>query len=195
MSRLKIALVANNIHFRGGMERYFAELATALCGDHEVHLFASEIDDVPRDKVTIHTVRTVKRPQLLLLLQYYWKSSNKLRSKDYDVVHTIGGITAKQNFVTAQYCQYAWGDTIHNVPGARNGITLYHEFMWRFGGFLEKRALTSNSTLRICANSKRTRSDLVRFYGCDPDKIDVIYNAVDAVRFNPANQRYRSQIR
>ena len=36
MSRLRIALVANHIHFRGGMERYCAELATALCADHDV---------------------------------------------------------------------------------------------------------------------------------------------------------------
>jgi glycosyltransferase involved in cell wall biosynthesis len=168
MTRLKIALVANNIHYRGGMERYCAELTNALCERHDMHLFASEIDDVPLDKVNIHRIATVKRPIFLLFLQYYWKSSRAVKIADFDIVHTIGGITARQNFVTAQYCQLAWGETIRTEPGASEGINLYHQFMWRMAGFFERRAVTSPSTLRISANSKRTRSDLVRFYGCNP---------------------------
>lgn len=195
MSRLKIALAANNIHFRGGMERYCAELATALSVSHDVHLFASEIDDVPKERLTLHPVVTVRKPILALFAQYYWKSSRQIKMRDYDVVHSIGGITAHQNFVTAQYCQHAWGDAIRQEPGAAEGITAYHQFMWRMTGFFEKRALTSPETLGISANSHRTRLDLEHFYGCDPAKISVIYNAVDSVRFSPAGTRFRRQIR
>ena len=195
MSRLRIALVANNIHFRGGMERYCAELATALSVSHDVHLFASEIDDVPKNRLTLHPVRTVSRPILALFAQYYWKSSRQIKMQDYDVVHSIGGITARQNFVTAQYCQHAWGDAIRREPGAADGISPYHQFMWRLTGFFEKRALTSPETLGISANSHRTRLDLERFYGCDPAKISVVYNAVDSVRFSPANVRFRLPVR
>ena len=195
MSRLKIALVANNIHFRGGMERYCAELATALSFQHDVHLFASEIDDVPKERLTLHPVVTVSRPIAALFAQYYWKSSRQIKMRDYDVVHSIGGITAHQNFVTAQYCQHAWGEAIRTEPGAADGISAYHQFMWRMTGFFEKRALTSPETLGISANSHRTRLDLEHFYGCDPAKISVVYNAVDSVRFNHANTRFRRQIR
>ena len=195
MSRLRIALVANNIHFRGGMERYCAELATALCRDHDVHLFASEIDNVPLDKVTLHPVRTVKKPVLALFAQYYWKSTRCINVKDYDIVHSIGGITARQNFVTAQYCQHAWGEAIRTRPGASEGINAYHQLMWRLTGYFEKRAVSSPDTLGISANSERTRADLQKFYGCDPAKIAVIYNAVDSVRFAPDNRRYRRAVR
>ena len=195
MSKLRIALVANNIHFRGGMERYCAELATALSAHHDVHLFASEIDDVPLNRVTIHPVITVKKPIIALFAQYYVKSSRAVRMQDFDVVHSIGGITAHQNFVTAQYCQHAWGDAIKREPGAAEGINTYHNFMWRMTGYFEKRAVTSPETLGISANSGRTRSDLEHYYGCDPAKIDVIYNAVDPVRFHPENRRCRSEIR
>ena len=195
MTRLRIALVANNIHFRGGMERYCAELATSLCENHDVHLFASEIDDVPKDRMTIHPVVTVKKPIIALFAQYYWKSSRLIKMRDYDVVHSIGGITAHQNFVTAQYCQYAWGDAIKREPGAAEGINAYHQFMWRMTGYFEKRALTALETIGISANSSRTRSDLEKFYRCNPAKIKVIHNAVDATRFNPSNIRHRQQIR
>ena len=195
MSRLRIALVANHIHFRGGMERYCAELATALCDQHDVHLFTCEADDVPRDKVTVHLVRTASKPFLALFAQFYWKTSRMIRMEDFDIVHTIGGITARQNIVTAQYCQAAWGDAIRREPGAREGINAYHQFMWQMTGYFERRAFTSPLTLGISANSERTRDDLVKFYGADAAKIQVIYNGVDSQRFSPANVQHRSAIR
>lgn len=195
MSRLRIALVANHIHFRGGMERYCAELATALCAGHDVHLFTCEADDVPLDKVTVHPVRTARKPFVALFAQFYRQTSRMIRMEDYDIVHTIGGITAHQNIVTAQYCQYAWGDAIRREPGAREGINAYHKFMWRMSGYFEKKAITSAETLGVSANSKRTGSDLVKFYGADPARIRVIYNGVDSERFTPANARHKSAIR
>lgn len=195
MSRLRIALVANHIHFRGGMERYCAELATALCTQHDVHLFTCEADNVPLDKVTVHPVRTRQKPFIALFAQFYQQTSRMIRLEDYDIVHTIGGITARQNIVTAQYCQYAWGDAIRREPGARQGINAYHQWMWRLTGYFEKRAYTSPDTLGISANSDRTRRDLVKFYGADPAKIQVIFNGVDAQRFTPDNARYRAEIR
>ena len=195
MSRLRIALVANHIHFRGGMERYCAELATALCTEHDVHLFTCEADDVPLDKVTVHPVRTAQKPFAALFAQFYWQTSRMIRMEDYDIVHTIGGITAHQNIVTAQYCQYAWGDAIRREPGAREGINAYHQFMWRMSGYFEKKAIASAQTLGISANSERTSGDLVKFYGANPAKIQVIYNGVDSDRFTPANVQHRSAIR
>ncbi len=195
MSNLRIAIVANNIHFRGGMERYCAELATSLCSDHDVHLFASEIDDVPFDKVTVHHVSTVKRPMLTLFLQFYFKSSRMIRAGNYDIVHTIGGITKKQNVVTAQYCQYAWGDVLNSQRGQIDGITPYHQFMWRFTGLFERSAISGNSTLAVSAVSNRTSNDLQRFYGCPAAKIRVIYNGVDPNRFHPRHRETRDSIR
>ena len=195
MTRLRIALVANHIHFRGGMERYCAELVNALCDRHDLHLFSCEVDDVPRDKVTVHPVRTIKKPFAALFAQFYWQTSRMIRMQDYDIVHTIGGITAQQNIVTAQYCQYAWGDAIRREPGAKEGITAYHQFMWRMTGYFEKRAFTSPQTLGISANSHRTQADLIKFYGANSEKIQVIYNGIDASRFTPTNSRFRQEIR
>ena len=195
MTRLRIALVANHIHFRGGMERYCAELVTALCDQHDIHLFTCEAADVPLDKVTVHLVPARQKPFLALFAQFYQQTSRMIRMEDFDIVHTIGGITARQNIVTAQYCQYAWGDAIQREPGARQGITAYHQFMWRLNGYFEKKAITSPLTLGISANSERTRDDLQHFYGADPAKIKVIYNGIDAARFSPENARYREAIR
>ncbi len=195
MSRLRIALVANHVHYRGGMERYCAELATALCDDHDVHLFTCEADDVPLDKLTVHPVRTVQRPFLALFAQFYRQTSRMIRLEDYDIVHTIGGITARQNVVTAQYCQAAWGDALRREPGAGEGVTAYHRLMWRVAGYFEKKAFTSPDTRGISANSCQTGADLVTFYGADPAKIQVIYNGVDAGRFTPGNARFRGEVR
>ena len=195
MSRLRIALVANHIHFRGGMERYCAEIAGRLCLDHDVHLFTCEASGVPTDKLTVHPVHIRQKPFLALFTQFYQKTSRLIRLADFDIVHTIGGITSHQNIVTAQYCQYAWGDAIRRDPGAKAGVTAYHQMMWRLTGYFEKRAYTSPETLGVSANSRRTEADLIKFYGADPAKIKVIYNGVDTDRFSPANARFRDQVR
>ncbi len=195
MSRLRIALVAHGIHFRGGMERYFAELARAFCKEHEVHLFTSECGDVPEDQVIIHPVPVASKPILVKFLQFYVRSSRILAKEDFDIVHTIGGITVRQNVVTAQYCQYAWGRAIAQEPGAAEGVTAYHQMMWRLTGFFEKQAVNSQHTKVVSANSSRTKEDLQICYGTDPSKINVIYNGVDPIRFTPENIRHRAATR
>ena len=195
MSRLRIALVAHGIHFRGGMERAFAELARDLCHEHDVHLFASEVGDVPTDHVTIHPISVREKPILVKFLQFYAKSSRMLQNENFDIVHTIGGITARQNMVTAQYCQAAWGHAISQEPGAAEGVTAYHRLMWRLTGYFEKQAVNSAHTQIVSANSERTKADLQKFYGTDPGKIHVVYNGIDPVRFTPENARYRADIR
>lgn len=195
MKRLRVALVANNIHFRGGMERYCAELVRSLCRDYEMHLFASEVDDVPLDRVTLHPIKAIKKPFLAFFLQYYVKSSRAVRFDDFDIVHSIGGITARQNVVTAQYCQYAWGDVLRREKSAAEGINAYHRFMWRLTGFFERRAVNDVRTQVVSAVSQATKSDLERFYGTDAGKISIIYNGVDAMRFSPENKLFRKEVR
>jgi UDP-glucose:(heptosyl)LPS alpha-1,3-glucosyltransferase len=193
--KLKVALVANNIHFRGGMERYCAELANYLSVDYDMHLFASVIDDVPLDRVTIHPVPTVERPIVTLFIQFYLRSTAALKGLDFDIIHTIGGITSSQNVITAQYCQYAWGDVLKKSGKSMRGITPYHHFMWRFAGFFERLAVQNKKTVAIIANSQKTANDLAKFYNVPESKLHVIYNGVDAKRFTPENKRFRSEIR
>ena len=192
---MRIALVAHGIHFRGGMERCFAELTRALCREHDVHVFASEVGDMPQGRVCIHPVPVRQKPIAAKFLQFYARSSRMLQREPFDIVHTIGGITASQNIVSAQYCQHAWGHAIACVPGASEGVTPYHRMMWRLTGYFEKRAVNSPQTQAVCANSCRTQADLVQFYGTNPDKIHVVYNGVDAARFTPKNCRFRRAVR
>lgn len=192
---MRIALVANNIHFRGGMERYCAEIVRHLCDRHELHLFATEVDDVPLDRVTVHPIPATPKPILAYFLQFYARASRAVRPQEFDIVHTIGGITSRQNVVTAQYCQYAWGDVLRREPEAREGLTAYHHFMWRLWGHYEKRAMTSPETRVISANSHTTSRDLQTFYGCPEKRVKVVYNGVDPDRFSPDKREKRSEVR
>lgn len=192
---MRIALVANNVHFRGGMERYCAEIVRGLASRHEFHLFSTEVDDVPMDRVTVHPIPAIRKPILLYFLQFYRQASRMVRPEDFDVVHSIGGITARQTMVTAQYCQYAWGDVLKREPAAGEGLTPYHHFMWRLWGHYEKRAVRHSETRLISANSERTSCDLQAFYGCPPERIRVIYNGVDPERFSPEKRRGREAVR
>jgi len=172
-----------------------AELSNALCDDHEVHLFAAEIDDVRRDKVTLHPVPVPMRPLAIKFLMFYQRSSAMIDFDNFDIVHSVGAITARQNVMTMPYCQYAWGDVIRRDRGKNHLTSPYHDFMWRYTGAFERRAVLSQNTCRIGAVSHRIGQELVEFYGCNPTKIKTIYNGIDPDRFHPRNATYRSEIR
>jgi UDP-glucose:(heptosyl)LPS alpha-1,3-glucosyltransferase len=194
MTKLRIAFVANNIHQHGGMERCASELVIRLAQTHEVHVFCDIAEGLP-SSIIHHRIQCIPKPFILFFIEFYIKSSRAVNPKDFDVVQTIGGISAYQNFVASHYCQYAWGNVINTIHGASDGINLYHRFMWKLGGYFEKKAITSPDTKGISACSRTIKEDLVRYYGVSSQKIDVIYNAVDSIKFNPINKSMRLQIR
>lgn len=48
---------------------------------------------------------------------------------------------------------------------------------------------------RIIAISQRTADDIVRLYGIDPAKIDIVYQSIDSVYFNPVADERKTEIR
>lgn len=48
---------------------------------------------------------------------------------------------------------------------------------------------------RIIAISQRTADDIVKFYGIDPAKIDIVYQSIDSVYFNPVDDAQKVEIR
>lgn len=194
MKKRSIALVAHAIHFRGGQERNFAELATRLTQEYEVHLIVSEIEDIPTADMTVHCIPIPRRPMACRFPIFYGRASRFLKRHSFDIVHAIGGIVRRQDIVTAQFCHAAWIAHVQASP-PMPGFTPYHLWMSRMARCAEQRAMTDGSTRAILANSAKTRADLIRHYQAPPEKIHVIYNGVDTARFAPAAAAVRRSLR
>lgn len=193
--RLRIALVANGIHQRGGMERASAELVRRLAPHHDVHLFTTDLEDIDRSTVTPHLFTARKKPFLLYFIQFYLKSSQMVRYKDFDIVHTVGGITKQQNFITAQYCQAAWGKIMDSRPVGLDGLNAYARFMCRVAEKVERDSYGSPDLLGVQSVSRQICTELNGHYGVPDNKMRVIHNAVNQERFHPDKRAHRAEIR
>ena len=56
---------------------------------------------------------------------------------------------------------------------------------------VERRLFTDPGLLRVIANSRQVREEIIRLYGVDPARLRVIYNGLDRQRFHPLDRRRR----
>jgi glycosyltransferase involved in cell wall biosynthesis len=187
---MKIALVCSEIIRESGHGRYMLELARRLAADHEVHVYTNLYQPVPG--VVHHPVPAVIGINLFRVYSFWLASTWALRAGSYDIIHTIGGCTARRDVVTAQFCQRAWADELQKsgTGGPGSGLKarlrrLYHEIYWRACDLLEAPAFQTRPDRRLIAVSGGVRQELAHYYGADPDQVEVIYNGVEPDDFSP----------
>jgi UDP-glucose:(heptosyl)LPS alpha-1,3-glucosyltransferase len=188
---MRIALVCSEVIRESGHGRYMLELARRLAPEHEVHVYSHLYQPVPG--VTHHRVPAPVGVNLIRVFAFYVVSSLRLAFTRYDIVHAIGGCTARQDVVTAQFCQRAWGAEMKRQrpeeAGPRRGLAgrlrrIYHEIYWRTTDLLEARAFRTGSDRRLIAVSRGVREELARYYGADPAQVAVVYNGVEPGEFS-----------
>lgn len=187
---MKIALVCSEVIRESGHGRYMLELARRLAPDHEVHVYTNLYQPVPG--VHHHPVPAVIGINLFRVFSFFLASSWALWGAKYDIIHAIGGCTARRDVVTAQFCQRPWADELKRsgTGGPGSGLKarlrrLYHEIYWRACDLLEAPAFKTGPHQRLVAVSGGVREELARYYGADPAAVRVIYNGVEPAEFAP----------
>ncbi|MFN3432450.1 MAG: glycosyltransferase family 4 protein, partial [Candidatus Sericytochromatia bacterium] len=166
-----------------------------------VHVYSHLYQPVPG--AIHHPVSAPIGINLFRVFGFFAASSAALRGERYDIVHAIGGCTARQDVVTAQFCQRAWGEQLkHQSAGSPAGglaaraRRLYHEIYWRTTDMLEARAFKTGPGRRLIAVSKGVREELARYYGADASQVAVVYNGVEPAEFSAeAIARHRDTVR
>ena len=187
---MRVALVIEKFSAAGGAERACAGLAKGLVQrGHEVHVFARHIDPLPG--ITPHPVDATG---LHHHATFAGRSRALLEKERFDVIHSF----------TRTSCQdvLRLGGGVHQEYLDRTGVAystlgrLWRRFRpkEREELRLERESLQPSSSKRIVAVSKRVKEEVVRHYGVLAERIDVIYNGVDAGEFKP-NPEARRLIR
>jgi len=181
---VKVALVIEKFTPAGGAERACANLARGLLqAGHEVHVFAREI--AAMQGIVEHRVQA----EGLFRHQSFAYRSRELLAK--------GSFTIIQSFTrTSRQDVLRLGGGIHKEYLARTDV-LYSALgrLWRrvrpkerFELQLERESLLPDSSKAIIAVSKRVKEETVRHYGVPAEKIEVVYNGVDAGEFKPSDE-------
>jgi UDP-glucose:(heptosyl)LPS alpha-1,3-glucosyltransferase len=188
---MKIAYLVHDYHRGGGHSRYVAELATRFAKEHEVHVFANQIDREGATGIRFHTVPAWRANALTTVLTFALPVTFQI-GLGFDIIHSQGFCGFRGNVFTGHICNQAWHLARKKLEG---GLTLRESTFNVIASALEHSVYRSVRHGRVVAISKRVADDIAHFYHC-PAPIRVIHHGVDLERFSPENRmRWRCEVR
>lgn len=187
---MKVAFVVHDCREGGGHERFSAELLRRIAPRHEVHLFACGYQDLGAPIAAYHRIRAIERPNIVKVLLFLAQTYRLNRAGPFDLVHTHGLCFRTANVVTAHACQAARCALRDTPAGGARGA--YQRAYLAWTAALERRFLYGRPRVTVLAVSEKVRRDLLRHYGCVPERVRVVYPGVDGQRFAPDAARRRA---
>lgn len=206
----RIAVVSPFLDKRHGTERCVAEQVERLARayGYEVHIYSRQVEDIELGdgRIVWHRVPAIPGPGVVKYL--WWFAANhlwrwwdsRIRGMRYDLVYSPGincvdADAVAVHIVFAEFLERIGPDlAFRRNPLATWPRILHRRLYYRLILALE-RWIYPRRALALAAVSRKTASELGRFYGRDGD-VQVVYNAVDVQRFSPlVRERFRSRAR
>ncbi|MDI6890021.1 MAG: glycosyltransferase family 4 protein [Thermodesulfovibrionales bacterium] len=191
---MRLAFIKKRFFFHGGAERYLQTLLTYLkSAGHEIHIFANQWSG--QNGIFFHKVDTLSLGSFLSTITFNEnvKRAIKKDSKP-DCVISFERTTCQDIYRAGEGCHSEWLEIRSKFE------PLYKRLSFKINPLhislinLEKR-LFSNTRL-IVANSKMVKEQIIKHYAVPEERITVIYNGVDLIRFTPENKdRWHRDVR
>lgn len=186
-ARLRIVLVAHEVHDEGGMERAFAALIRHLHDDrHQVVVIARKLAPDLRPLVEWRRVRVPGRPGALTQVAFFFIAGAKLRQETADVVHTMGAVVPNRvglrsvHFCHAGYRQKAGSLARKGPPSWRR---LNRAIARLLALWAEQWCYRPNRTRVLAAVSRSFEAELRQHY--PRMELRLTPNGVEVERFRP----------
>jgi len=184
---MKLGIIRSRFSATGGAELYLQQLVAALAhAGHDIHLFAESWAETPSG-VELHPVHCAgsraRKPRL-----FAEAVQRDLAGEKVDCVFSLER-TLRQDV-------YRAGDGVHRVwlqrkrefaPWWRKpfiGMGAYHRTVLE----LEAQTFNPQNTRHIIANSEMVRREILENFRFPPERIHLVRNGVDVVRFQGGNR-------
>jgi len=175
---MKIALIRRRYSPHGGAEKYVDRLAQKLLAlGHEVHLFGAEWPRRPG--LVLHPLPLFRGPGLFKLLLFNRQVEKAVDRKAFEVIQSFEKTACQDIYRAGEGCHREWlrqRKKYESFP-KRMGVAI-NPFHWLTLA-LERRLFERSDTRFFIANSQRGRQEILTHYRTAPEKIKVIYNAVE----------------
>jgi UDP-glucose:(heptosyl)LPS alpha-1,3-glucosyltransferase len=186
---LKIALVHKRLDLKGGTEKDLYRTAEGLRDlGHEVHLFCSEYAVPPPRGVLHHHVAVIPFGRTLRLWSFAVRAPKVVEAIGCDVVVSFGRSLDPDILRSGGGTHLGFLKCLGTTGGAIRRcwqrISPYHLSLLA----MEKRQFESARVKKIIAVSAEVKGDILANYGVNEDRIAVLYNGVDHLRFHPARR-------
>ncbi len=194
---MKLAFIKKKFSIHGGAERYLQTLIGQLKeAGHEIHIFADTWAE--EDGIIFHKVNILPFSSFLSNLTFNINASSKLQTLNsklkFDCVISFERTTCQDIYRAGEGCHAEWLrirsmiEPFYKILSFK--INPLHISLLK----LEKELFTN--TKLIVANSRMVKEQIMKYYNVPENRISIIYNGVDLVRFNPENKdRWRKDVR
>ena len=193
--RLRIGLVAHDVHDHGGMERAFAELVRRAHDRYEFVVISSELATDLQPLVEWRRIRIPRRPVPLRFMLFFVLAGIRLARARVDVVHTLGALVPNRaHIATVQFCHAGFRERrlSKSDPGKPFLRRLNTRIARALGFAVERWFFGTGRAGALAPVSEGVASELRRHYPGVP--VAVTPNGVDVHRFR-ADAKARLQLR
>ncbi len=175
---MKIALIRRRYSPHGGAEKYVDRLAQKLLAlGHEVHLFSAKWPQRPG--LILHPLPLFPGPGLFKLFHFNRKVEKAVDRKAFEVIQSFEKTACQDIYRAGEGCHREWLRQRKKFePFSKRMGTVLNPFHWLTLA-LERRLFERSDTRFFIANSQRGRQEILTHYRTEPEKIKVIYNAVE----------------
>jgi UDP-glucose:(heptosyl)LPS alpha-1,3-glucosyltransferase len=196
---MKIALgIREFLPEKGGAERYCYDLMHFLADKGlKVHIYSSAFPQRDR-RLYFQRVPVIPYPKSLQVLSFAINCRRMMREEEFDCIMGVGDTLYADLLQPHGGVHWKW--FWRGLAGYRKPVPWIFKFLGRSlspkqwaKGIIEDAPYAKAK--KIIAISEMVYRDMSDYYGIPADRMAVIYNGVDIVRFHPRNKRYREGIR
>lgn len=194
MRPLRIAILLDKFLPSRGGERYFSFLADALARKgHEVHVFATKVEDVDRHHLLsyrVHLIPVIGHPRSLRTLSFWRNSARILDKLDFDIVHGVAqsravNVLNPHGGVEMAYLRQEFSSIPNPYYRAYKFLKRYLSVRHYLEIGLQRRQYRTDRLKRVIAISTMIKRDVVAYYRFPDERVAVVFNSVDLDRFHP----------
>lgn len=196
MSKVRLAIVRQKYRPDGGAERFISRALEALDDDRlELNIITRNWQGEPKPDWHLHICNPKKWGRISRERGFAEAARACWQRENFDIVQSHERIAGCDIFRAGDGVHRVWLEQrARIIPPFQRLLTQlsgYHRYVMA----AEEKMFRSDSLKKIICNSLMVKNDIMRCFQVPEEKFAVIYNAIDAQRFQPATAAERQQSR
>lgn len=196
MNKVRLAIVRQKYRPDGGAERFISRALEALDDDSlDLNIITRSWQGEPKPEWHLHICNPKKWGRISRERGFALAARACWQREKFDIVQSHERIAGCDIFRAGDGVHRVWLEQRARIvsPAQRllTGLSPYHRYVMA----AEEEMFRSPTLKKIICNSLMVKNDIMRCFQVPEEKFAVIYNAIDAQRFQPATPAERQQSR
>jgi len=196
MSKIRLAIVRQKYRPDGGAERFISRALEALDDERlELNIITRSWQGEPKPDWHLHICNPKKWGRISRERGFAEAARACWQRENFDIVQSHERIAGCDIFRAGDGVHRVWLEQRARIVPSFQRLLTHFSGYHRYVMAAEEEMFRSDSLKKIICNSLMVKNDIMRCFQVPEEKFAVIYNAIDAQRFQPAAAAERQQSR